>query len=504
MDVQVAADVAELEQVGRRRRRVELAQLRRRQGERVGARASGGRAATLRRADRADELASQRLRRRADHLDRIAVRSDADDTPLVPLEHGDELRQRLGVGEPLERDDDSEARRELAGAARIAGGLAAERVGHLADERERAVQGHPAPRPRRAELRQPLLDPRGRLRPDPRRGREPVLRRGLPQLRQRRDPERVPELAHPLRRDAEQRGDADELRERLRLQLVQLCDAPGLDQLAQPRLDPGADAGQLARTPGSHERGHVGGRRADQVGRATVGAHGVVAEPLRSSRAAKASSRSASAALVTTRVWPMTQIVIPFRGEHGKQRLDAPDEVRARLGLAMLGDVLAAATAMGRTLVVTDDEDGRALAAELGADPVADVRRRPGRRGRRGPGAARRRAGARRQCRPAVRRPARPAHARRRGRARRDRLRRGRGRDDERARPPRQGAFRAALRRRQRGALPRPRRQRTASRRSRCAIPNLADDVDTLDDLRRIGLRAGPRTQAAIGRALQP
>ena len=32
------------------------------------------------------------------------------------------------------------------------------------------------------------------------------------------------------------------------------------------------------------------------------------------------------------------------------------------------------------------------------------------------------------------------------------------------------------------------------------AIPNLADDVDTLEDLAKIGLRAGPRTQTAIGR----
>ena len=31
-------------------------------------------------------------------------------------------------------------------------------------------------------------------------------------------------------------------------------------------------------------------------------------------------------------------------------------------------------------------------------------------------------------------------------------------------------------------------------------IPNLCDDVDTMDDLQRIGLRAGPRTQAALGR----
>ena len=30
------------------------------------------------------------------------------------------------------------------------------------------------------------------------------------------------------------------------------------------------------------------------------------------------------------------------------------------------------------------------------------------------------------------------------------------------------------------------------------AIPNLADDVDTEADLERVGLRAGPRTQAAI------
>ena len=37
-----------------------------------------------------------------------------------------------------------------------------------------------------------------------------------------------------------------------------------------------------------------------------------------------------------------------------------------------------------------------------------------------------------------------------------------------------------------------------------CAIPNLSDDVDTIEDLRRIGLRAGPRTQAAIGSVFQP
>ena len=32
------------------------------------------------------------------------------------------------------------------------------------------------------------------------------------------------------------------------------------------------------------------------------------------------------------------------------------------------------------------------------------------------------------------------------------------------------------------------------------AIPNLADDVDTIEDLWRVGLRAGPRTQSTLGR----
>ena len=67
----------------------------------------------------------------------------------------------------------------------------------------------------------------------------------------------------------------------------------------------------------------------------------------------------------------MTQIVVPFRGESGKQRLDAPEEERVQLALAMLGDVLAAATVTGRTFVVTGDATGRALAGELGAEPRA-------------------------------------------------------------------------------------------------------------------------------------
>ena len=71
--------------------------------------------------------------------------------------------------------------------------------------------------------------------------------------------------------------DADELGQRLRLELVQLGDAAGLDELPQPRLDARPDAGQLPRPSLPDECGHVGRRRADQVGRAAVRAHGVVA-----------------------------------------------------------------------------------------------------------------------------------------------------------------------------------------------------------------------------------
>ena len=68
----------------------------------------------------------------------------------------------------------------------------------------------------------------------------------------------------------------------------------------------------------------------------------------------------------------MTTVVVPFAGSEGKTRLDAPRRTRRDLSLAMLADVLAAALAVGRTLVVTADEGGAAVSRELGAELVAD------------------------------------------------------------------------------------------------------------------------------------
>jgi 2-phospho-L-lactate guanylyltransferase len=68
-------------------------------------------------------------------------------------------------------------------------------------------------------------------------------------------------------------------------------------------------------------------------------------------------------------------IVVPFRGVADKSRIEvAPAELRSQLALAMLYDVLAACTTVGRTLLVTtpEAEAAHAAAGALGAEVVAD------------------------------------------------------------------------------------------------------------------------------------
>ena len=194
----------------------------------------------------------------------------------------------------------------------------------------------------------------------------------------------------------------------------------------------------------------------------------------------------------------MAQIVVPFRGESAKQRLEASDEIRSKLALAMLGDVLTASVATGRTLLVTDDGEARALADELGAEIVDD----PGL----GQGLAVAAALERVDDGPVVvlnaDLPCVVPHD----------LRTLAGAAEL-------GAFglveaedgttnalalpRASLFAPLYGARSADRFRDHAEAHGvtavAAAIPNLADDVDTLADLARIGLRAGPRTQAAIG-----
>lgn len=195
----------------------------------------------------------------------------------------------------------------------------------------------------------------------------------------------------------------------------------------------------------------------------------------------------------------MIEIVVPFRGEAGKQRLVAPEQVRADLALAMLGDVLTACVATGRTLLVTEHAEAAEIAAELGAEPVGD----PG--GGQGAAVA---AALERVSADAIvvvvnaDVPCVVPHD----------LRTLAGAAELGA----VGLVEAEDGTTNALALPRPSmfaplygagsadRFRDHLRAAgvtavSAVIPNLADDVDTIADLQRISLRAGPRTQAAIG-----
>ena len=74
----------------------------------------------------------------------------------------------------------------------------------------------------------------------------------------------------------------------------------------------------------------------------------------------------------------MTTIVIPFAGVEGKTRLHASSPVRREFSLAMLGDVLAAARVVGDVRVVTADADGAAVANEAEAAVLDDPGRGQG------------------------------------------------------------------------------------------------------------------------------
>jgi 2-phospho-L-lactate/phosphoenolpyruvate guanylyltransferase len=68
----------------------------------------------------------------------------------------------------------------------------------------------------------------------------------------------------------------------------------------------------------------------------------------------------------------MATVVIPFAGAEGKTRLHSSTRIRRALAQAMFCDVLAACVVVGDTRVVTPDEEGATAAREAGAEVVAD------------------------------------------------------------------------------------------------------------------------------------
>jgi hypothetical protein len=110
------------------------------------------------------------------------------------------------------------------------------------------------------------------LRPDPRHLLQPSAVSRLAQLRERADAEHPPDLEHALDRDAQEACEAGELRRDLALELPQLGDLAGLDQLAQPPLDSRPDAAQLAHSSGAHQIDDGHGKGTHQVCRTAIGA----------------------------------------------------------------------------------------------------------------------------------------------------------------------------------------------------------------------------------------
>jgi 2-phospho-L-lactate guanylyltransferase len=68
----------------------------------------------------------------------------------------------------------------------------------------------------------------------------------------------------------------------------------------------------------------------------------------------------------------MPTVVIPFAGAEGKRRLHSSARIRRALAQAMFCDVLAACVLVGSTRVVTPDEEATAAAREAGAEAVDD------------------------------------------------------------------------------------------------------------------------------------
>src|SRR5439155_14690957 len=118
-----------------------------------------------------------------------------------------------------------------------------------------------------------------RLRPDPRNRGQPSRARGLPELVRGRDTERAADLDHPLRADAEKPGETDELGLHLALQVVELGDAAGLDELTQATGNAWADPAQFLDATRCHELGDRRPRLANRLRGPPIGAQRVVAGP---------------------------------------------------------------------------------------------------------------------------------------------------------------------------------------------------------------------------------
>ena len=156
------------------------------------------------------------------------------------MEHG-----RRVVG----RDDDGEPLARVPVPARVTGRDAAERLGELRQEPPCTADQEAVRRPRLVGAGKGGQELRLLLRADPRHLLEPSGCGRLAQLGRVADAERLRDQHRLLRPDSEVAPEADEVGLHFALELLQLGDLAGLDELLQPRLDARPDPAELATRP---------------------------------------------------------------------------------------------------------------------------------------------------------------------------------------------------------------------------------------------------------------
>ena len=194
-----------------------------------------------------------------------------------PLDHGHDLRQRgeasehrLGLGRGA---DDREPLARVAPAAHVARRLAAERGRDRADQLAGAVEQQPLPSVAARSSRASASSSRASvLAPIPGTSRSRPAAAASRNSSAVRTPSERASSTERLALEAEVAPEADEVGRELALELGELGDLAGLDELAQPRLDPLADPAQLADPVSAHELGDRERGAADRLGGAAVGA----------------------------------------------------------------------------------------------------------------------------------------------------------------------------------------------------------------------------------------
>ena len=164
-----------------------------------------------------------------------------------PVERVEDLRGSCG------RDDDREVERESA-QRRGSPAISPPSASAISPTRSRAAC---SVSPRRGRLRlrvQALEDPALGRGPDARHALQRALAGDPAEVLRGLGAERGGDVQHPLRRDAEQAAEPDQLRSNPAAELVQLGDRAGLCELAQSRGDPRADSPQLAHATLADER----------------------------------------------------------------------------------------------------------------------------------------------------------------------------------------------------------------------------------------------------------